>query len=629
MSAALLPLGVLSLALFTRHPNRTNFIYDEQEALLANPYVRSITDNPPSMAWRRAFSVDFWGRLPEVTIGSYRPIPNLIWRAAWWITTKLRAIGKAPDSQSPFLCHWVNVLLHGLVGAVFAACLYRLTKNRVLAWSASACFVAAAILTEAVSGVVGLADVACGLGVICAVASLALPMHLMPLGVFLACVFGLFSKETALVTLAVVPMCALLSARALHAHAPRPWARTFVSFGASAAAFVYYVELRRRLFPSRTPEHLLPETLAGRPWPARAAGAFLRWFAQPGTPHDTINNPLVNLPTPLRIAGALRVYARGLGQSLLPLHLAGDYSAPQEPAPERFWELDTTIGLVLMVLPVLVGVIAVVWSLRHARKSRQSRRATRWALFGGSLLWIVVTYFPVSNIPVVLPTVRAERFWYVPMFGIATLVGLSLSALMRATRVRRGAVRAAWQVPVRGAALGVFGLFFGIQVVQARDHANDYVDDLAFWDATRKNATRSAKAHLNYSVMQGARRRVDERISANAVAIQLSPEWPMAHVYMGDALCHAKRAPESVPHYLSGFALGPNEVGLIALGLQCLWEEKQLGADSETMARLEEDSAKHPGSWYAFLVSDLRSHGEEHGGVDPKYRPRGYNEGPK
>lgn len=626
MSAALLPLGLLSLALFTRHPNRTNFIYDEQEALLANPYVRSITEHPPSMPWRKAFYLDFWGRAPEATIGSYRPIPNLIWRATWWITTKLRALGSAPGAESPFLCHWVNVLLHALVGAVLAGCLLRLTRNRHVAWSAGVFFVSAAILTEAVSGVVGLADVACGLAVLVAVASLAMPMHLMPLGVFLACVFGLFSKETALVTLAVVPLAALVSARTLHAHAPRIALRTLVSFGAAAAAFAFYVELRKRMFPTKTPENLLPEALLDKPLLARAAGGFLRWFAQPGTPHDTINNPLVGLEPTLRIAGALRVYARGLGQSLLPLHLAGDYSAPQEPAPTHFWTLETTLGLVLMIAPVLIGIGCVAWAVLRARRAPMRSRATKLALFGGALLWLVITYFPVSNIPVVLPTVRAERFWYVPMFGLATLVGLAFAALLRRTRERAGRPsRAVW----RGIGVGVFVLLFGVQIVQARDHANDYVDDLAFWDACRKNATHSAKAHLNYSVMQGARKRNDERLAANLVAIELSPSWPMAHVYMGDALCHAKRAEESVPYYTRGFELGPNEASLIALGLQCLWEAKLLDEDSELLEQLEEDAAKHPGSWYAFLVGDLRAHGVEHKGVDPKYRPRGYNEGPK
>jgi hypothetical protein len=40
-------------------------------------------------------------------------------------------------------------------------------------------------------------------------------------------------------------------------------------------------------------------------------------------------------------------------------------------------------------------------------------------------------------------------------------------------------------------------------------------------------------------------------------------------------------------------------------------------------------AAKHPGSWLAYLAYDILENGEEYKGVQPKYRPRGYNEGPK
>ena len=46
------------------------------------------------------------------------------------------------------------------------------------------------------------------------------------------------------------------------------------------------------------------------------------------------------------------------------------------------------------------------------------------------------------------------------------------------------------------------------------------------------------------------------------------------------------------------------------------------------LARLKSDP-KFSGSWLEFLANDVIDHGEEHNGVDPKYRPRGYNEGPK
>ena len=70
-------------------------------------------------------------------------------------------------------------------------------------------------------------------------------------------------------------------------------------------------------------------------------------------------------------------------------------------------------------------------------------------------------------------------------------------------------------------------------------------------------------------------------------------------------------------------------MSLIALGLQCLWDEKQLGDDAPARTELQEAANKFPGSWFKYLVDDTFSNGEEYKGVNPKYRPRGYNEGPK
>jgi hypothetical protein len=103
----------------------------------------------------------------------------------------------------------------------------------------------------------------------------------------------------------------------------------------------------------------------------------------------------------------------------------------------------------------------------------------------------------------------------------------------------------------------------------------------------------------------------------------------MANVYQGDTLCRLHRAPEAVPHYLRGFSLGPNDMSLVALGLQCLWDEERLADDSPTRDELQRLADQYPGSWLKYLVDDTLSNGDEYHGVNPKYRPRGYNEGPK
>jgi hypothetical protein len=628
---ALVPYCFLSMVLFTRHPS-TNFIFDEQEALLANPYVRSIADPHPKFGWLDAFHRDFWGLGPERSIGSYRPIPDLVWRALW---------GLGAREQTPFLHHWVNVLLHGMNGALVCVIAFQLTKKRGTAWLAGACFTASAVLTEAVSGVVGISDVLGATGALLALLALALRLPWMGIGVFFATLFGLYSKESALCCVPLVPATALLCAQIYHPGKPRRWARAAVAFVAAGAAFLFYVEARRRMFPAPLPAELSIEANADKPWMPRAFAAILRWYAQPSLPRDPLNNPLVSTHGPLRVAGALRVYFRGLVQLVYPNPLSGDYSAPQEPIPDGVIFPESILGGLLMVLPFPLAVWLGVRSYRRWKRERGATSIVQlgdgpyrgtphalptehgidlWPVVAAACLWIAVSYFPVSNIPVLLPTVRAERFWYFPAIGSSLLFALAFSAILQ--RLKPGAL-------ARTLFVWLMLAFFAIQGICARRHANDYTDDLTFWDATRKAVPRSAKAHLNYSVMKGARGDLEGRRAANEAALKLAPQWPMASIYLGDTLCRLHRAPEAWPHYMRGFDLAPNDVNLVALAIQCLWDEKMLLPDTEIRKELDAIKSNHPGSWVEYLGKDVLEHGEEHNGVDPKYRPRGYNEGPK
>jgi tetratricopeptide (TPR) repeat protein len=185
-------------------------------------------------------------------------------------------------------------------------------------------------------------------------------------------------------------------------------------------------------------------------------------------------------------------------------------------------------------------------------------------------------------------------------------------------------------------AVGLFALFFTFQCGKAFQHSRDYRDDLTFWSATRVAVPRSAKAHLNYSVMWGARGRLDVRLEANKIALELAPQWPMAHVYLGDTLCRLHRPEEAWPHYEKGFQMAENDPNLLSLGLQCMWDEQIPDGEGGTIRSFKKHEDElvrmadaRPGTWLTYLVKDMAYNGEKHNGVDPKYRPRGYNEGPK
>jgi hypothetical protein len=613
VSTALVPLCFLSMLLFTRHPMKTNFIFDEQEALLANPYVRSVADPKLNLHWLDAFRRDFWGLPPERSIGSYRPLPDLVWRALW---------GVGAREQTPFLHHWVNVLLHGLNGALMVVLVMRITKNRTSAWLAGTALVGCAVLTEAVSGVVGLADVLGTLGVLLALLSLTLSMPFMPFAVAGSMLLGLYSKESALCAVPLVPFAAVVWAPLLHPEKPRRALRGLLAAVAAGAAFLFYVEARRRMFPATLPTELSAEANAGKPWLGRTFAALLRWYAQPILPKDPLNNPLVTATPALRIAGALRVYFRGLLQVFCPYTLSGDYSAPQEPVPDGVIFPESILGGLFLVGPPFTALVLWVHSMLREKRLRAIGQISVAAPVAAvALMWVVVSYFPVSNIPILLPTVRAERFWYFPAIGTSMLLGLGLAKLIERARAEKPLLLRM--------TYGAIVAYFVVQGIAARRHANDYTDDLVFWDATRKAVPHSAKAHLNYSVMKGARGDYPARLEANRVALELAPEWPMASVYLGDTLCRMHRAAEAWPYYSRGFSLGPNDQALIALGLQCLWDEQMLLPQSDIRLDLADIGSKAPGSWLDFLQRDIVDNGEKNGGVDPKYRPRGYNEGPK
>ncbi len=616
-SIAFAPALLVAIVLYVRSP-LSNYIFDEQEALLANPYV-----NGKDLPFWSAFTRDFWGLPPERSIGSYRPIPNLIWRLLWNI------------SHQPFIHHWVNVIGHAVNGALLAGLVFSVSGRRKLSWLAGAIFLSAAVLTEAVSGVVGIADVLGGMGVLLALHALRLPIWAMPLGVLAAASFGLFSKESAIVAVPLVALAAFTTAPLLHERWPLRWLRTGLALIALLAALVAYTELRRRWFPVALPEALAAPLPPGTPRPQQLLHQFLVWFHQPSLPRDPINNPLVEAPLPLRVAAALRVYASGIGQVLFPWTLSGDYSFRAEPVPKQTIFFGSVMGGLLTVGPLLVGLGALIhhlWAsfrLRGAALIVKQARLAPTALLATGLLWFPIAYFPHSNIPVLLPTVRAERFWYLPVVGTSIVLALIAVKLLEARRERVSAL--------------ILGVFFGVQAFQARAHALDYMDDLTFWNATRKAVPNSAKAQLNYSVMLGARGQLQERLRYNDLARQLAPNWAMAHIYYGDTLCRLAaaadppsnkpdpekrraRAEKAVPHYLEGFEKAPNDPNLIALALQCMWDEKITLPHRDALTELAD---KHPGSWLSFLVGDILENGEKNGGVDKKYRPRSYDEGPK
>lgn len=752
---ALYPMVALSCILYCRYPT-TNYIFDEQEALLGNPYVNQV-----GFRYEDAIYRDFWGLPANASIGSYRPVPNLLWRglvevgergqrvidahaspeARQWVQEQWFAPEPIPNlaevMRRSWFQHLFNLFFHGVNGAIFTAMAWRVSRRRMVAWFAGTTFVTTALLTEAVSGVVGIADVMGGLGALLALAALTMRAHAMPFAVFLAVLFGLFSKESAIVCIPLVPVAALLTAPVLHPKQPARIVRGVLAGLGALAAFVLYVEVRKLWFPSPLPAELHDIPAVGASLGDHAARDFLVWFHQAPLPKDPLNNPLVDAQPDQRFGGAMRVYFRGLVQVVFPWHLSGDYSSPQEPIPEQMVFPESILGWLCTVLPLggalglwivalrrelvrretlvpwrepeadevsprkrgrigraiarvreaamktalglwltrhrvavaraaleMLVIVLAIWIVRAMLGTGPSElnkdmgdddparnivippyilqdvlvycalacfafgcfTESLWAprrrgypdyrlpIAAIGMVWLVVSYFPHSNIYVLLPTVRAERLWYFPVLGTTMLVTLALVGIY--DRMKRSASWTAWAWAVPTA-------FLSFQAGRAYLHATDYRDDLIFWRETKDAVPNSAKAHLNYSVMAGARNMMEVRLQESHIARNLAPKWAMAHVYTGDTLCRMGRPDEAWPHYARGFELGPNDKGLISLALQCMWDTKRLTIYEVPLRKL---SDKHPGSWLAHLANDTLLNGDKQGGVQKEHKPRNYNQ---
>ena len=197
----------------------------------------------------------------------------------------------------------------------------------------------------------------------------------------------------------------------------------------------------------------------------------------------------------------------------------------------------------------------------------------------------------------------------------------------------RGALRVArrryTQAGVGWLAPTLFGAFSAAQCAAAYRHAMDYRDDVTFWEATKKSRPAERQGAPQLLGDEG-RRAAISRCAWRRVktAIDLAPEWAMARVYTGDTLCRMHRSDEAWEYYKKGFERGPNELSLIALALQCMWDEKELMKHEDELRALAYEE-RFKGTWLAYLAIDTLDNGEQNKGVDPKYRPRGYNEGPK
>lgn len=398
--------------------------------------------------------------------------------------------------------HLTNVLLHAACAALAALCTLSLGGRPAAALLCGLLFAVHPVHTEAVASVENrkemLAMLFAAVSVILyrstrrprwcyagALACLALAMH---------------AKEVAAVGLvAMLPLAGLL---------PGPEA-------ADPAQ-------RRRRALKRTLPLLVLGVLAtgwygGRVWRAFTSAEIAR---NTGSTFKTYGEVLATSAASIPDVGRLLVY---------PARLSADYPPPVR---RRLTDRRSTAGLLLLAGFVAAAAVAA--------------RAAPLVAFG--LAWTLITYLPVANVVPLTSYFLAERYLYVPSFGLCLAGAVALDGLYARSAAR----------PMRAlAAVLALALVLG-GAARSSLRNRDWRDAVSLWtSALRAVPQGSSRIHAELGLALLEAGRGPEAIPHLQHAVEIGPVEADFHNNLGLALEQAERPVDAVAHYERALAMEP------------------------------------------------------------------------
>ena len=268
-----------------------------------------------------------------------------------------------------------------------------------------------------------------------------------------------------------------------------------------------------------------------------------------------------NVPVSYRLSNAGISCVRYLLSVFWPHDMAVYY--PYPPMGYPIWEA-------LGALAILAGVSALVWKLG----ARFPYLVTGW-------LWYLVTLIPVIGLVQVGGQSMADRYTYVPYFGLFLMIVWGAGDAL--ARVR---APAALKASLAAAPVVALGLVAHQQAGLWRDsvtlfeHALSVTRDNAAIEYNlgvalgRQGRTEQAAAHfaqaeriwpdftqaqLNLGVAQAALGQLDAAAGAYTRALASRPDSAQAELNLGGVLAQSGRLDEALPHFERAAALDPKD----------------------------------------------------------------------
>ncbi len=445
-------LGVLVLLAFSNTLHNTGFALDNKFIILEDPRLRQSTQDNLKLI----FTEDYWW--PKAVSGLYRPLTTLSYMF------NCAVLGNDGHAAG---YHWINLLLHWLNAILVYFTALVLLKNLWPAAFTAALFATHPIVTESVSNIIGRADLfataAIVGGLLCYAKSTTVGGWRKAswlVALMVVTTIGVFCKESAVAVLGVMALYDFT----YRMQRKRPgWLANLV-----ANFWGFAVEGYLALIP---PFALL--------WYVRHS--VFEKLRPPELPF--VDNPLVGWDFWTARMTAVKVIGKYFWLLLWPRTLSCDYSYNQIPMVDwhfHTWEdLKALIALISVVMVVLVAI-------RNYRRNQ--------ALFFFILLFFG-TFLPTSNLMVIIGSIMAERFMYLPSIGFAGCLVIAVHALYQRTipRLKMAGPAGVISPPaVAGTVLGIVVLACGVRTYYRNF---DWEDDVRLWTQAVQVYPDSFKTH--------------------------------------------------------------------------------------------------------------------------------------
>jgi hypothetical protein len=325
------------------------------------------------------------------------------------------------DGAQPAGYHWSNFAIHAANTAIVYLLGLLIFGEAAPAFAMAALWSLHPVLTEAVTNVAGRADLLAAFGVL---AGLLCYVRGWPALLALASAIAVCSKESGIVLLGLIPLYDLAFNRKAH------WRSRIVAYVAAALPAAVYLVMRARVL-------------------AHVSSRVISF----------IDNPLLDSGFFTARMTAVKVLVKYVVLMIWPVHLSCDYSYNQIPLLGP--------GAYLAFVLWLAIAAAAVFAWRRIRPV--------FFLIG----FFAVTIAPVSNLAVLIGSIMAERFLYLPSIAFGGIFVWT---------IRRFASR------YFVASVLVIGVACGARTYVRN---SDWNNERSLWTADVRTSSDSCKTHQN------------------------------------------------------------------------------------------------------------------------------------